>query len=135
MTFVTEHLVRFAHVDAAGIVFYPRYFELLNAAIEDYFSREVGVDFRSMHIDHRIGVPTVKLDTDFVAPSRLGDLLQFHIDVVKIGRSSVELAVEIKSGDEVRFRVRQVLVCLDLEFGKSLPWPEAVRPRKSALAA
>ncbi len=135
MTFVTEHPVRFAHVDAAGIVFYPRYFELLNAAVEDFFARDVGVDFRSLHIDRRIGVPTVKLDTDFIAPSRLGDVLEFHIDVVKVGRSSVDLAIEIKSGDQVRFRVKQVLVCMDLESGKSLPWPEDVRPRAPELVA
>lgn len=135
MTFVTEHPVRFAHVDAAGIVFYPRYFELLNAAVEDFFARDVGADFRSLHIDRRIGVPTVKLDTDFIAPSRLGDVLEFHIDVVKVGRSSVDLAVEIKSGDQVRFRVKQVLVCMDLESGKSLPWPEDVRPRAPELVA
>jgi 4-hydroxybenzoyl-CoA thioesterase len=128
MTFVSQQLVRFAHVDGAGIVFYPRYFEMLNASIEDFFSQALGVDFRELHIDRRIGVPTVKLDCDFVAPSRLGDRLDFVIDVVKIGGASLDLAIEIRCADEVRFRVKQVLVCVDLVIGKSLAWPPDVRP-------
>ena len=129
MTFTTEHVVRFAHVDAAGIVFYPRYFELLNVSVEDWFAQVVGVDFRSIHLERRLGVPTVKLDSDFVAPSRLGDLLRFELTVMKLGRSSVELSVEVRCGGDFRFRARVILVCMDLEAGCSTPWPDDMRPR------
>ena len=57
MSFVSQQQVRFAHVDAAGIVFYPRYFEMLNAAVEDYFAQHIGVDFATMHIERKIGIP------------------------------------------------------------------------------
>ena len=73
MSFISRQQVRFAHVDAAGIVFYPRYFEMLNAAIEDYFAEYVGVDFRALHIVRGLGVPTVKIEAEFAAPSRRGD--------------------------------------------------------------
>lgn len=135
MTFVSEQLVRFAHIDAAGIVFYPRYFEMVNAAVEDYFAREVGVDFAAMHLERRLGVPTVRLESDFFVPSRLGDQLQFHVDVEKVGRSSAALAIEVRCGAESRFRARVVLVCMDLDRARSAPWPTDMRPRESVETA
>lgn len=127
MTFTTEHLVRFAHVDAAGIVFYPRYFELVNATVEDWFAGSIGFDFKVLHLDRRLGIPTVKLGTEFVSPSRLGDVLQFQLTVEKLGRSSVSLSIDVRCDDEVRFRVRSVLVCIDLDTGRSIPWPDDIR--------
>lgn len=134
MSFTTRKKVRFAHVDAAGIVFYPRYFELLNASVEDYFAQSIGVDFAEMHIVRKIGVPTVSLTADFTAPSRLGDDLDFHITVLRAGRSSAELQVEVSCGDERRFGARVVLVCTDLTEGQSVPWPEDMRPVPAATA-
>jgi 4-hydroxybenzoyl-CoA thioesterase len=131
MTFTSRQAVRFAHVDAAGIVFYPRYFEMLNAAVEDYFAQVVGVDFAQMHVVRRLGVPTVRLDAEFTAPSRLGDLLDFELRVVKVGRSSVEFSIQVCCMHELRFRATVVLVCTDLERGKSAPWPADTLERTS----
>jgi len=135
MTFVSRQSVRFAHVDPAGIVFYPRYFEMLNAAVEDYFAQGVGVDFAVMHLERHLGVPTVKLETEFAAPSRLGDVLDFRIEVMRVGRSSADLAVEVRCGAETRIRVRLVLVCMDLKTGRPEAWPTDMRPVPAVEAA
>ena len=134
MTFVSSHKVRFAHIDAAGIVFYPRYFELLNAAIEDYFAKAVGVDFAAMHVTRKLGVPLVKLESQFIAPSRLGDDLDFVVQVESVGRRSAGFWVEVRCGDELRFSARLVLVCMDLVSGQSTPWPLDMRPVIDAAA-
>lgn len=128
MTFVSRQRVRFAHVDAAGIVFYPRYFEMLNACLEDYFSEAVGIDFARIHLDRRLGLPTVRLETEFVAPSRLGDQLDFALTVERVGRSSLEISVDVRSGGTPRFTVRAVIVCTDLDSGRSVAWPADMRP-------
>jgi 4-hydroxybenzoyl-CoA thioesterase len=131
MMFVSKQEVRFAHVDAAGIAFYPRYFEMHSAAIEDYFARQVGVSFAKMHMERRLAVPTVEIEAKFVAPSHLGDLLDFAVTVARVGRSSADLVVEIRCQDQLRFRVRSVLVCIDLKSGRSCPWPEDMKPVES----
>jgi 4-hydroxybenzoyl-CoA thioesterase len=128
MTFISRQQVRFAHIDAAGIVFYPRYFEMLNAAVEDMFAQEIGVDFATMHGKRRLGVPTVKLDVEFVAPSRLGDLLGFSIDVMRVGRSSADLSVAVHCDGELRLRASVVLVCMDFGAARSRAWPTDMRP-------
>ncbi len=135
MTFRSTQQVRFAHIDAAGIVFYPRYFEMLNAAMEDYFAGAIGVGFAAMHAERGLGVPTVRLEVDFTAPSRLGDMLDFAIVPVRVGRSSVDMAVQVECGDEVRFRATVVLVCMDLKQGRSVEWPADMRPQPVAVAA
>jgi 4-hydroxybenzoyl-CoA thioesterase len=132
MTFVSRQNVRFAHVDAAAIIFYPRYFEMLNAAVEDFFDEVVGVGFSSLHGERRLGVPTVRLDAEFLAPSRLGDLLDFELGLAKLGRSSLEFDVHVRCGKEERFRARQVIVCMDLDQARSVSWPNDIRSHLAA---
>lgn len=125
MSFETETKVRFGDVDAAGIVFYPRYFEMLNTAVEDWFD-SMGFDFRSMHMLHRIGIPTVRLECDFVAPSSYGDELTIRISVVRVGRSSCTVDYVVAGRGQVRLNARGVLVCMNLETRRSIEWPDAI---------
>lgn len=127
MSFTTRSKVRFAHVDAAGIVFYPRYFEMLNGAVEDWFAEGLGVDFAELHLARGLGVPTVSLDSRFAAPSRLGDELDITIEVKSVGRSSCTVAYTVACDDEVRMTAEGVLVCMILAEGRSAPWPDDVR--------
>lgn len=135
MSFVSRQTVRFAHCDPAGIVFYPRYFELLNAAVEDYFAEVLGVSFARMHMERHLGVPTVKLSVEFSAPSRLGDALDFRIEVLRVGRSSADLRVAVACGGEIRLAAEIVLVCMDLSLGRATPWPLDMRPVAAVEAA
>lgn len=125
MAFVHQTPVRFAHVDAAGIVFYPRFFELLNAAVEDWFAA-LGRDFRSLHLDDGIGTPTVRIAADFVAPAMLGDILDIALAPVKVGTSSCTYRFIFSSTGKVRLKGEGVLVCMDLALQRSRPWPEAI---------
>ncbi|ASG22311.1 MULTISPECIES: acyl-CoA thioesterase [Nitrospirillum] len=127
MPFETTTQVRFAHIDAAGIVFYPRYFEMLNAAVEDWCAQALGQDFRTLHLHHRIGVPTVKLDVEFVSPSELGDVLTISISPREVGRSSCHLHVVFSGDDRVRLQANVVLVCMDLQTRRATPWPQDMR--------
>lgn len=131
MTFTTQARVRFAHVDGAGIVFYPRYFELLNGAVEDWFE-SLGCPFNIMHGQRRMGVPTVKLECEFLAPSELGDVLTIGIVPTHLGRSSCTLNYSVCANGQERLRASGVLVCMNTELRKSMPWPEDLRPRLAA---
>jgi 4-hydroxybenzoyl-CoA thioesterase len=132
MSFATSVQVRFADVDPAGIVFYPRYFEMLNGAVEDWFAQALGLDFRTMHLDQHIGVPTVKLAVDFMSPSELGDILTISITPREIGRSSCAISVLFSGDGRDRLRAEVVLVCMDLAAQRSIPWPDALRTQMTA---
>lgn len=127
MSFVLEMPVRFAHVDAAGIVFYPRYFEMLNATVEEWFAIRTGCGFAELHLHRRLGVPTLKIDTRFVAPSRLGDLLSIGLTVDQVGGSSCQVRYRVTSGAETRVEASAVLVCMNLDTGRPEAWPDDIR--------
>ncbi|MEY3292270.1 MAG: hypothetical protein RJB12_41 [Pseudomonadota bacterium] len=126
--FTTERSVRFADCDAAGIVFFPRYFEMLNGAVEDWFAGPLQVSFRELHVNRRVSVPTAAVEARFIAPSRLEDELTFALTVTRLGRSSCSLRHRISAGGALRFEASQTLVYVGLSL-KPEPWPEDLRAR------
>ena len=126
--FTTERKVRFADCDAAGIVFYPRYFEMLNGVVEDWFAGPLGVSFRELHLERHVSVPTASVEARFIAPSRLEDDLTFSLTVTKLGGASCGLRHRITSGDQLRFEATQTIVHVGASL-KPEPWPEPLRAR------
>ena len=120
--FVIKQKIMFRHCDPARIVFYPRYFELLNTVVEEWFETGIGVPFAEMHIKREEGVPTLKTEALFLAPSRLGDVLDFTLEVARIGRSSAELTVNADCRGERRLEMALTLVHVSNLTGKSTPW-------------
>lgn len=127
MAFTTQRKIRFQHCDPAGIVFYPRYFEMINSVVEDWFEDIVQHDFNHLHIQSGTGVPTVSIDTQFCAPSRLGEILTFELVVQAIGRSSLTLQISANCAEQKRLTSRLTLVFIDLTSGQSMPWTDAIR--------
>jgi 4-hydroxybenzoyl-CoA thioesterase len=126
--FTTTRKVRFADCDAAGIVFFPRYFEMLNGVVEDWFAGPLGASFRELHVNRQVSVPTAAVEARFIAPSRLEDDLTFSLTVTKLGGASCGLRHVIDCEGQRRFEATQTLVFV----GRSLkpePWPEALRVR------
>lgn len=132
MIFRCQKLIRFAHCDPAGIVFYPRYIELCVEAVEDWFNQGLGVSFWALHEEHRLGIPAVHLDVNFMTPSRHGDLLDFLLSVARIGKSSMTLDVIVECEGQRRFRERIVVVMVSLDTMRSVPITEPWRLKFSA---
>ena len=118
--------VEFNHCDPAGIVFYPRYFEMTNSLVENFFAEVVGHSFCTM-MDLGQGVPTARLEVNFKAPSRLGEKLQWGLTVVRVGGSSVNFGATAMAGDQVRLTADLTLVWVD--GGKPARWPDAMRAK------
>jgi len=118
--------VMFKHCDPAGIVFYPRYFEMMNDCVEVFFDEVLGCSFEKLH--EFGGVPTAEMSIQFKAASRHGDHLKISLSCVKIGRSSVGLETLAHCGDELRFAAKSTLVFVNLH-GKPTAWPDDVRPK------
>ncbi|GAA0655707.1 acyl-CoA thioesterase [Brevundimonas lenta] len=126
--FTVERRVRFADVDAAGIVFFPRYFEMLNGVVEDWFADALGVSFGELHLQRHSSVPTAAIEARFAAPSRLEDDLRFSLTVTKLGGASCGLRHRIECGDELRFEATQTIVHVGASL-KPEPWPQPLRER------
>lgn len=121
MVFHKNKQLRFAHCDLAGIGFYPRYVELINEVVEDWCAQGLGVSYRELHEAHGLGLPAVRLEIDYLAPSRCGDVLNFALAVERIGRSSMTLDVRARADDSERLRARLTVVLASLKELRARP--------------
>ena len=86
-SFNKQEKVRFQHVDYAGIVFYPRFLEMLNGLVEDWFEEALDRPFSKMHETN--GIPTVDLKVQFKNAARLGEILTKRLWVKELKNSSI----------------------------------------------
>ena len=126
-TFYSDMLVRFSHCDPAGIVFYPQYFVMFNGLVEDWFNQGLGVNYARLITEHRLGLPIVRLECDFVAPSKIGEIITLGLRLEKLGRSSMTIAVDCRHGKAQRLAARFVLVAVDLPGQRPRPVPDDLR--------
>jgi 4-hydroxybenzoyl-CoA thioesterase len=128
MTFSATRTVRFSDCDPAGIVFFPQYLVMLNGFVEQWFDEGLCVPYAGLLGPRRTGLPTVRLEVDFTAISRHGDVLTLCLEVEKLGRSSITLRTTFHAAcGQLRLRVRQVLVCTSLLTHKPQALPGDVR--------
>ena len=133
--FIDHVRIRFAHVDPAGIVFYARYFEIINMVLEDWFRDGIGHDFGILNERDRVGIPLLHIEADFMRPSFLNDIVEFRLTVEKIGNSSFTINYEAWLGEELRLKMQAVHAFVELTQKKSVPIPDIVRERMKAFMA
>jgi len=130
LKFSVDINIRFEHCDPAGIVFYPRYFEMFNRVVEDWFANGLDTDFRCLHDDMKSGIPTVHADCDFMLPSRLGDSVTFDLTVERIRSSAFTLNISAHAEGNERLRAKLVLAFVSLDGGiRAVPIPEPLREK------
>lgn len=125
--FYSERLVRFSYCDPAGIVFYPQYFVMFNGLVEDWFNQGLGVNYAKYITEQRHGLPIVNLSCDFVAPSRIGEMITLGLKLEELGRSSMKFLVTCTYKGESRVKAHMVLVNMDLDRERAAPLPAELR--------
>src|SRR6185312_15886906 len=78
--------VRFADVDHAGIVYYPRFFHMFHLAFEELWRARMGARAYSELLDReRVGFPAVKAECEFRAPLRFGEDAEIQLTISRLG--------------------------------------------------
>lgn len=120
--------VPFSICDPAGIVFFVQYHLLFQNLVETWISDGLHVDYATLLGPRRIGLPTVRLETDFRAICRMGDEITLGVGIEHIGTSSLALRLYVYGADgAVRVEARQVIVCTSLDTHRSQPLPDDLR--------
>jgi 4-hydroxybenzoyl-CoA thioesterase len=133
--YLVRKLVRFSHCDPGRIVYYPRYFDILHEAMEDWFAEALELPFHRFIGEMQRGFPIVKLEATFTAPSRLGELLDVALSVGRLGNASLGLDYTVQREDELRLEVRTVVVQTRLATGSAEPIEGELRRRIEAFVA
>ncbi|HLL24503.1 MAG TPA: thioesterase family protein [Kofleriaceae bacterium] len=135
MSFSFTTPVRFADIDHAGIVYYPRFFHFFHLAFEELWRARLGPRAYVELLDRdRVGFPAVRAECTFHAPLRFGDTAEIEVTVTKLGSKSITFRYRIyRTGDSSDERPRTLcaegsVVCAVVDLAKfiAIPVPERV---------
>jgi 4-hydroxybenzoyl-CoA thioesterase len=126
--------------DPAGIVYFPRFFELFHQAMETWFFDGLGLPYDALIVGRKIGFPSVHTEADFKRPTRFGETIAVELRVREPGHSSIAFDYVIRAHDDpsdVRATGHTVCVVMDLDassptFRRALPMPDDLRERIAA---
>jgi len=127
MKFSRERLIRFAHCDPAGIVYFVHFFDMISQTVEDWFAEVLGTSYQALHVENRIGFPIVNTQCEFVRPCHFGDTLAIELAIARLGGSSIEFAARGLVKGEEKFRARHKVAMISLDTYKALPIPDDMR--------
>jgi 4-hydroxybenzoyl-CoA thioesterase len=121
--------VRFADIDHAGIVYYPRFFHYFHLAFEELWRERMGATAYSELIDRdRIGFPAVRAECDYKAPLKFGDTADIEVTIPRLGTKSITFRYRVfRSADRALCAEGQV-ICAVVDLAKfvAVPVPERV---------
>lgn len=122
--------IEWGDCDPAGIIFYPRYFEIFDASTSALFERAMGMTkIQLLKTFNFAGYPLAKTRARFLKPTRFGDDVTVDTSV-KFGRASFEIEHRLSLNGEtcVECSETRVWVVRDAATGgiKSHAVPEAV---------
>lgn len=125
--FITKNKVRMHDTDMAGILYFPRQFRFAHDALEDMVESE-GLGFDQMFTREDFVIVIVHAESDYITPLRVGDSLEIHVGVERIGTSSFTVHYQIFKADKtLTGTAKTVHVTLDRKTRKKVPIPEKAR--------
>jgi 4-hydroxybenzoyl-CoA thioesterase len=120
--FTMREGIRFHHCDPAGIAFFARLDELLNAAFEDWCAA-VDLPFSALMAEQRCGFPLVHASIDYTDILRMGDDVVVSHHVREARRSSIVFDVRIDAGDRPCLSGTHIRVMTSLDTNRAVPLP------------
>ena len=127
--FRVEYPIRFSHCDPAGQVYFPRFFDLLHDAMEDWFNTGLNERFADLLMTQQLGTPTVGTQCDFLSPARFGDMLAIELSISRLGNSSIELQFAASIEGRPCLKCRHTICMFSKQTLKAVPIPDALRSR------
>jgi 4-hydroxybenzoyl-CoA thioesterase len=124
--FRTERPVRFGDCDPAGIVYTPRFIDMMNEAIERLFVHALDLDYYGL-IRDGVGLGYARMGSDFFRPAAMGEVLVLAPRVGRIGGASATLIVHgFREAEEI-FRGSLVMVTTSIRSAKPIQLPPQIR--------
>lgn len=128
--FYIENRVYYHDTDSGGVVYYGSYLEHLEEARAEYL-RKIGVD-TAEYAARGILFPIVRLEIDYKAPARYGDIIRIFTSPEKVGNASIHFVHEIRRDDTVLVKAKVIWACVDKDL-KPKRVPEEMRAKLASV--
>jgi 4-hydroxybenzoyl-CoA thioesterase len=91
--------IEWCDCDPAGIIFYPRYFEIFDTSTSALIERVLGMNkFAYLKAYDFAGHPVVETRARFRQPTRFGDDISIETKLIECGESTLKLEHRISKG-------------------------------------
>ena len=138
LTNIRTTRIEWCDCDPAGIIYYPRYFQIFDTCTTVMIERALGmnkIDFLKVY--NFMGYPVLETRARFHKPTRYGDEVAIETKLVEHGRSSFKIEHRLSKGDMLAAEGFETRVWSgrdpdDPERIKAQPIPEAVLARFGA---
>jgi 4-hydroxybenzoyl-CoA thioesterase len=132
--------IEWGDCDPAGIVYFPRYFEIFDACTVALFERAGFRKRQMLQSFGTAGIPLVDIKSRFVIPSRFGDDVVVESSVTEWGKSSFVVRHRLMKDGALAVECFETRVWVaraagDPERFESRPIPAEVKEKFSAAAA
>ena len=104
----SEILIAWGDCDAAGIVYFPKYFYWMDVAFQALL-RKAGLSHHMLYEQFGARLPSLEVTAQFVAPATYDDRLTVDVEIVHWGTKSIRMSYKgsregatIFEGSEVR---------------------------------
>ena len=126
--FIAHNIVRMHDTDMAGILYFARMFRFAHDALEDFMMHE-GIRFQEMFKKHDFAFVIAHAEADYKLPMTVGDPLDVHVTVDKIGTTSFTIGYKIYFSDRLSLAgtVKTIHVTLDPKTRVKIPIPDRFR--------
>ncbi len=129
MTFIKPYLIRLSHCDPTGTVFYPNYFHIFNALVEDWFYEAIDIRFDEFLMSRGLALPTVRMEATFSKPTKMGETVDFWLTLSHVGRTSVRFTMGVDKDGEQRVRMNRTAVCTSQQTREATLIPDDFREK------
>ena len=125
--------IEWGDCDAAGIVFYPRYFAMFDASTAYLLEKAFGQKkIAWTKVFGIVGIPMVDTGARFMIPSAYGDVIEIESEITEIRRSSFLVAHKVWKGEALAIEAHETRVWTGHDPEKpgrlsSLPLPDVVK--------
>lgn len=122
--------VRWAEVDAQGIVFNGHYLTYFDVGVTEYW-RAAGLHYPGDFTSPDTDLFLVKATVTYHAPAHFDDLLDICVRCTRLGRSSMTYALAIYCQDTHLTEGELIYVCANPQTRTAQPLPKTIRERLS----
>lgn len=121
---IHESRVYYEDTDMAGIVYYANYLKFIERGRSDWV-RDIGLDQNQMRDEMGIVFAVRRVEADYLAPARLGDVLRVETELSEVKGARFVMAQRVLCAGRLLFEAVVTIVVMTVE-GRPTRLPKEV---------
>lgn len=124
MEHVKAYRIVESDIDELGHMNYLRYVKLFEKGRTEWF-KQIGLGFEQV-LAKQLGFVLLKFETEYVKEVRLGDTVEIHTKLIKVGTKSFTLEQTMLHEEKLSSRSSTIMTIMDLQKRKAILVPSEI---------